>query len=114
MRSTLSNWYGEAIMIITMIILGLSGIMLIVMGYLLWKKQRITLLHEYHYNKVSEKDKKAFCMISGIGVLSVGIGLLITGIVAIVTDSVWSFIFFGAGFFVGLIMLVYAGIKYNR
>lgn len=101
-------------MVVTIIILGLIGIMLVVMGYMLWKKQRITLLHEYHYNKVSEKDKKAFCTISGIGVLFIGIGLLITGIVISFTDAAWSFIFFGIGFLVGLAMLIYAGMKYNH
>ena len=43
------------------IILGLVAISLIVLGYLIWKKEKISLLHEYHYDKVLEEDKKAFC-----------------------------------------------------
>lgn len=96
------------------IILGIVGITLMIMGYLIWKKERISLLHDYHYDKVSEKDKKVFCTISGIGVFSIGIGLFLTGIAINFIDSAWRFIFFGIGFFVGLAMLIYAGIKYNR
>lgn len=71
------------------IIVGIIGIILVVLGYLLWRKERISILHEYHYDKVAEEDKKAFCMISGMGTASIG-------------------------FFVGLTLLIYAGVKYNR
>lgn len=101
-------------MIIGSIIVGLVGIVFVVLGYLIWKKEKISLLHGYHYDKVSEADKKAFCSLSGIGVLLIGVGLLITAIIIGITDSSWSFISFAIGFLVGLIMLIYAGIKYNR
>ena len=52
-------------MIVAMIV-ALMGIVFIVLGYLLWKKERISLLHEYHYDKVSKEDKKIFCAISGM------------------------------------------------
>jgi len=98
---------------IASIIVGLAGILLIVFGYLIWKKEKISLLHDYHYDKVSEQDKKAFCTLSGIGVLSVGIGLLITAVILGITDSVKSFIAFAIGFAAGLALLIYAGNKYN-
>ena len=41
------------------IILGLVGIVLIALGYLVWKKEKISLFHDYHYEKVSEEDKTA-------------------------------------------------------
>lgn len=96
------------------IIVGLVGIVLGVLGYFVWKKERISLLHDYHYDKVSEEDKKAFCTISGIGVVLVGIGLLLTAIIIGITHSMWSFIPFAIGFVIGLIMLIYAGIRYNH
>ena len=95
------------------IIEGFVGIVLIILGYLIWKKEKISLLHDYHYDKVSEDDKKVFCTISGIGVLLVGIGLLLSAIIISITNSVWSFIAFAIGFVAGLIMLIYAGIRYN-
>ena len=96
------------------IIVGLIGIVLVVLGYLIWKKEKISLLHSYHYNKVSEENRTTFCAISGIGVIIIGIGLLITGIVISITDSAWSFIAFAAGFIIGLAFLVYAGVRYNH
>ena len=96
------------------IILGLVGIVLIVLGYLVWKKEKISLFHDYHYDKVSVEDKKAFCIISGIGVVIIGIGILITAIIIGITDSAWSFIAFAMGFVAGLILLIYAGIRYRH
>ena len=99
---------------IASIILGLVGSVLIVLGYLIWKKEKISLFHDYHYEKVSEEDKKAFCTISGIGVVLIGIGILTTAIIIGITDSLLSFVAFAVGFVVGLIMLIYAGIRYNH
>lgn len=96
------------------IIVGLIGIVFIILGYFIWKKEKISLLHDYHYNRVSAEDKKAFCTLSGIGVLLIGIGLVITAIIIGITDSPWSFIAFAIGFVVGLVMLIYAGARYNR
>lgn len=96
------------------IIIGIVGIMFIVIGWLIWKKEKITLLHDYHYDKVSEDDKKPFCTLSGIGVFLIGIGMLVTAIIMGITESLWSFIAFAAGFAAGIIMLIYAGRRYNR
>lgn len=96
------------------IIIGLIGIVFIIFGYLLWKTERISLLHDYHYDKVSEEDKEAFCTMSGIGIIFIGIGLLITGVLIGITNSSWSFIAFAIGFFAGFTILIYAGIRYNH
>ena len=95
------------------IITGSVGIVFAILGWLIWKKEKISLLHEYHYNRVTEEDKKVFCKLSGIGVLIIGIGLVITAIVLGVTNSSWSFIFFCCGMVTGLIILIYSGIRYN-
>lgn len=90
------------------------GILLIVLGSLLWKKEKITILHDYHVHKVSSENKKAFCKMSGIGLIVIGIGLLITAVILGITDSAYSFICFAAFFTVGLCLLIAAGMKYNR
>ena len=96
--------------------IGISILALVFMylGYLMWKKEKITLLHSYHYDKVSPNDKKNFCKLSGWGVISIGIGLFLTAIIIGITDSALSFIAFAVGFVVGLVMLIYAGVRYNR
>ena len=96
------------------IILGLVAVTLLILGYLIWKKEKISLLHDYHYDKVTEEDKKAFCTLSGMGVFIIGFGMLISAVVIEITDSPSSFIAFMIGFVIGLAMLIYAGNKYNR
>ena len=100
-------------MMIGSIITGLVGIVLVVLGCLIWKKEKISLLHDYHYDKVTEENKKAFCTIMGIGVLIIGFGLFVTAIMIGTTDSAWSFLAFVVGFVVGLAFLIYAGSRYN-
>ncbi|NBI85959.1 DUF3784 domain-containing protein [Lachnospiraceae bacterium] len=94
--------------------IGVFALVIIYLGCLMWKKEKITLLHSYHYDKVSPRDKKVFCKISGCGVIFIGIGLLVTAIIIGITDSALSFIAFAFGFVVGLALLIYAGAKYNR
>jgi len=101
-------------MVVGTLIVAAVGILCTVMGYLLWKKEKITLLHDYHYKKVSEKDKKAFCTCSGIGVLTIGIGLLTTAVIFAMTESAWSFLAFAIGFLAGIALLITAGKRYNR
>lgn len=94
--------------------IGVLALIFIYLGWLIWKKEKITLLHSYHYDKVSPSKKKLFCKISGWGVLLIGIGLLVTAIMIGITDSALSFIAFALGFVVGLVLLIYAGVKYNH
>ena len=72
------------------------------------------LMHDYHVNKVSAENKTAFCRLSGIGLIVIGIGLLISAVILFVTDSAYSFLCFAVCFVVGLAMLITAGAKYNR
>lgn len=95
------------------IFIGILSIVFFTVGYLIWKKQKISLLHEYHYDKLSENDKKAFCKVSGLGFILIGVGLLVTAVVIGITNSAWSFIAFAVGFAIGLALLIYAGKKYN-
>ena len=100
--------------IIIALILGILALVFIVLGYLIWKKEKISLLHDYHYNRVSPENKKAFCTMSGLGVILIGLGILITAIIIAATDSAWSFLAFAIGFLIGLALLIFAGMKYNR
>jgi len=93
--------------------IGLIGLVCAFLGWLIWKKEKISLLHDYHYNKVSEKNKKNFCTLSGLGLVFIGAGLLLTAVIFAFTESVLSFIAFAAGSFAGVGLLIYAGRKYN-
>lgn len=96
------------------ILIGGFAILFFIFGYLVWIKEKITLFHSYHYDKVAEENKKAFCRISGIGLIVIGIGILLAGIICSVTNSAWGVIAIAIGFLIGLTMLIYAGVKYNH
>lgn len=100
--------------IIGVLIIGGVGILITVLGWLIWKKEKINLMHDYHVNKVSVENKQAFCKLSGIGLVVIGLGLLISGIILGLTDSPFSFVCFAVCFIAGLVMLITAGRKYNR
>ena len=101
-------------MLVAVIITGSLSIIFLVIGYLIWRKEKISLLHDYHYHKVSQENKTAFCALSGAGVMTIGLGLLLTAIILGITDSAWSFLAFAVGFAAGLWLLIHAGRKYNH
>ena len=96
------------------LVLLLVGLLFLILGYQIGKKQKITLLHQHHRNRVSEQNKRIFCALSGWGVLAIGMGIWGTGVLLWCTDSAWSFLVFAAGFLAGLFLLVLAGHRYNR
>ena len=96
------------------LIFALISILFLVLGWLIWKKERIELLQEYHRNRVSEEDKKHFCTLCGLGVGIIGVGMLLTAVLFAVTGKLWSLFAFVLGFLVGIVMLFGAIVKYNR
>lgn len=101
-------------MILGAIITGAVGILCLVLGFLIWKKEKISLLHDYHYAKVKQEDRKAFCRLAGIGIITLGIGILAMSALILITDSPLSAIAFGVGLASGVSVLIYAEKKYNR
>ena len=96
------------------VIYGLLGLLFLALGWMIWKKEQIDLLHDYHRNHVSEEDKKRFCALCGMGVGVIGIGMLLTAVLFAVTGKLWSLFAFVGGFLVGIVMLIWTIGKYNR
>ena len=96
------------------LIFGLVSLLFLVIGWLIWKKERIDLLHDYHRNRVSEEDKKKFCALCGLGVGVIGIGMLLTAVLFAVTGKLWSLAAFVLGFLVVIVVLIRTIAKYNR
>lgn len=57
-------------------IMVVTGILLLVLGYLIGVRGKISLIHSRHRNRVSERDKPAFCSLVGFGNGLIGLGLL--------------------------------------
>ena len=101
-------------MIVMFVLCTLIGLLLLYIGYAVWRKQDISFLHDYHCNKVSEQDKPAFCTFAGVGIAAIGIGLLAMALLLLITNSLWSIAAYAVGLIVGLALLVYAAKTYNR
>ena len=101
-------------MFIEFFILLAVSILFLILGWLIWKKEKINLIHSYHYDKVAEADKKAYTALMGKGVIIIGLGMLATGIIDLATRSGWGWIAFGVSFAVGIGFMIFAGIRYNR
>ena len=41
------------------------GILFFCLGWEIWKKEKISLIHDYHHKKVKDSDKKAYTTIMG-------------------------------------------------
>lgn len=83
-----------------------------VLGLLLWKKQRVSLLHDYHYKNVKKEDLPAYCRQMGVGILLVGAGIILTGILNLARSSLW-WVSLTAGIALGIAVLYRAQKKYN-
>ena len=66
----------------------LLGLIFIWLGWQIREKQRMDLIISYHCDKVSEDNKRAYCTLSGTGILIMGTGFILSGIC-----SVWMAIY---------------------
>lgn len=96
------------------IIMLVLGVLFTYLGYLIWIKEKIELIHDYHYQKVSEADKKPYTGLMGKAVIVIGVGSILTGIINITLHTDKCMIAFGVSFAIALVMITYAQIKYNH
>jgi len=88
-----------------MIILGLIFIFI---GWRIWKKEQITLIHSYHYTKVSENDRKPYTEKMGKACILMGIGIILTEIVNFATKTTYGWVIFVISFVWGMIIIIKA------
>ena len=50
----------------------LLGVLFIYIGWRIWKKEHITLIHSYHYSKVKDRDIKPYTSAVGKAVIIMG------------------------------------------
>ncbi len=100
-------------MLLGLILMSLFGMIFIYFGLMIWKKEKITLIHSYHYSKVKEQDKKPYTELVGKGVLTMGIGMMLTGIINYITETGYGWLVFGAFFIAGFVIVGIAQKRYN-
>lgn len=98
----------------------LLGAMCIYFG-ILQRKGNLSTLHSYHRKRVSEADRIPFGRVVGLGTIIMGAGILLMGIFTLLatvfeieTFALFGMIFMIIGMAVGLVISIYAMIKYNK
>ena len=88
------------------------GLLIVGLGLVLWEKQKISLLHSYHYSNVRKEDYPAFTRRMGIGLIVIGIGICLTGLLNLLYSPLWWVPLFG-GIGAGIAILDRTERKYN-
>ena len=99
-------------MIVGFIIELAVGAVCIIIGLLIWKKQKGSLVHDYHYKNVKKEDLPDYTRLLGIGLILIGIGICVTGLLNLLESSFWWTPML-IGFVAGFIVLNKAQKKYN-
>lgn len=99
---------------LVLLLLFALGILFLFLGWRIWKKEEITLIHTYHYTKVSEEDKKDYTEQIGKSIILMGIGMILTGIIDYFTETSYVWIFFILLNVFATIKMVIAQNKYNK
>lgn len=101
-------------MLFELILLSIIGLLFIIMGLVIWKKQKISLINSINSSKVSAENTPTFTALIGKALIIMGIGMILTGVFDYGTLSIWGWLFFTAAFTIGMIMMIYATKNYNR
>ena len=88
------------------------GLLIIVLGLVLWLGRKVSILHAYHYKNVKEEDLPAYCRMMGIGLIVIGLGIAVSGVLDLFYSSLW-WLPTVVGFVLGLTVLFIAQKKYN-
>jgi len=100
-------------MLLGMIVLLNVGILCFVLGWLLWKKQKISLVNAGHTRNVREADVSAYTKRMGLGLITIGAGCVLAGTVALGLEELLGRIGLAVGFSVGFALIITAQKKYN-
>ena len=100
-------------MLIGLIVFLGVGILFLALGTVLWKKQRIDLVNAWHMRHVKKGDVAAYTKLMGLSLIAIGVGCVITGVVACIFENNLGWIALPVGFVVGFALIWKAQKKYN-
>ena len=88
------------------------GLFCIGIGFLIRFKRKVSLVHDYHYKNVAEKDIPAYARLIGGGLILIGAGICATGLFNLVKSALW-WVPMLVGFIAGFAVMNKAQKKYN-
>ena len=103
------------------VVVYLVGLAVIFLGVLAFKGN-VKYLHSYHVKRVTEENKKPFCLLVGIGHTIIGLFIIIANVFTTIafvkgesaTLTTISTVIAAVGLIVGIGICFYAMIKYNK
>ena len=101
---------ADIIALVFMLALALAFVWI---GLLIWKKQRIDLIHEYHHTKVSKKDVPAYTKLMGIAMIVIGAGIGVGAAVTFLVSKSLGFPLVIAAIIAGAVLMSRAQKKFN-
>lgn len=101
-------------MIVDLVIKLLVGGLTSGLGFYIWKYECIALIHSYHHKRVKLEDKKAYTKLMGQGMLTIGIGLISSGVIGYMTTPDVSGVITVLSLILGFVIMHKAQKKYNN
>ena len=89
------------------------GVVLIVLGFLTWKRQTMAFLHSYHYKNVKEEEIPEYTKLMGIGQIIIGIAFCLTALLRFFSMQTASWVVFIVGLAAGLVFIFKAQFQHN-
>lgn len=89
------------------------GVIFIILG-IFNMKGNIASIHWYNRRKVTKENQRAYCKLIGTGTTIMGIALILSAIAQIYISIETGAVITMIGTILGLILMVYAQIKYNK
>ena len=100
--------------IIETIVTCTTGIIAIILGWLLWKKQKIQFIHDYHHKNVMQQDIQPYTKLWGIALLILGVCVFPVGIINCIFHTELGWILFVVGMAICFIIGNKAQKTYNH
>ncbi|MGI6215214.1 MAG: hypothetical protein ACOYIT_05000 [Christensenellales bacterium] len=100
--------------LIIMIALMLCGLIAAYIGMRIWKDQKISYIHKHHRENIKDENIADFSKKIGQAIILIGIGISITSLLFIFTQSAWAWAIFALCFIVGITCLFRTVRKYNK
>lgn len=92
----------------------LIGGVILFLAWKIGKQGKIGLVHDYHYKRVQEEDKPAYCKGMGLGLAAIGGGLILSFPIDLLTDSAYGWVAMTAGMVIGLFIVHKGQMRYNK
>ncbi len=89
------------------------GLLALYFGFKIKNKPQTTLIHDYPWKKIKDKDIKPYASLMGIGQCIVGIGCLLSGILGLFFSSIIIILPLFLGMTIGFTIMYKAQKKYN-